>query len=148
MRAMPAQTLWLAMKAKQGSALRERGLRRVCGAEPPIEAVTQLTDPHPNNREPPSNIERKTDTMKTYILRDPSTVEAQNPPRLRRDDPALHALVGKILAAGRGPALYLGLDVHNDSIAVSLAPSDATEVRSYGLIGGAHDDVLKLLKKL
>jgi transposase len=44
--------------------------------------------------------------------------------------------------------LFLGLDVHNDSIAVSLAPSDSTEVRRYGIIGGQHDDVLKLLKKL
>jgi transposase len=40
------------------------------------------------------------------------------------------------------------LDVHNDSIAVSLAPSDATEVRRYGILGGTHDDVFKLLKKL
>jgi hypothetical protein len=44
--------------------------------------------------------------------------------------------------------LFVGLDVHNDSIAVSLAPSDSTEVRRYGIIGGQHDDVLKLLKKL
>jgi transposase len=44
--------------------------------------------------------------------------------------------------------LFLGLDVHNDSIAVSLAPSDSPEVRRYGIIGGQHDDVLKLLKKL
>jgi hypothetical protein len=38
--------------------------------------------------------------------------------------------------------------VHNDSIAVSLAPSDSTEVRRYGIIGGEHDDVLKLVQKL
>jgi len=44
--------------------------------------------------------------------------------------------------------LFVGLDVHNDSIAVSLAPSGSTEVRRYGVIGGSHDDVLKLLKKL
>jgi transposase len=44
--------------------------------------------------------------------------------------------------------LFIGLDVHNDSIAVSLAPSDSTEVRRYGIIGGTHDDVLKLIKKL
>jgi len=47
-----------------------------------------------------------------------------------------------------GPALFVGLDVHNDTIAVSLAASDATEVRRYGIIGGTHDDVLKLAKKL
>jgi transposase len=44
--------------------------------------------------------------------------------------------------------LFIGLDVHNDSIAVSLAPSDSTEVRRYGLIGGSHDEVLRLCKKL
>jgi len=44
--------------------------------------------------------------------------------------------------------LFLGLDVHTESIAVSVAPSDSTEVRRYGLIGGTHDDVLRLAKKL
>jgi len=84
----------------------------------------------------------RTDTMKTYILRDPKTVEPQTaarPLRAQRVAPA---------APPPGPALCIGLDVHNDSIAVSLAPSDSTEVRRYGIIGGTHDDVLKLLKKL
>ena len=44
--------------------------------------------------------------------------------------------------------LFLGLDVHTASIAVSIAPSNSTEVRRYGVIGGTHDDVLKVLKKL
>ena len=34
------------------------------------------------------------------------------------------------------------------TIAVSLAPGDSTEVRRYGIIGGSHDDVLRLIKKL
>jgi transposase len=38
--------------------------------------------------------------------------------------------------------------VHNDCIAVSVAPSDSTEVRRYGTIGGSHDDVFKLANKL
>jgi len=42
------------------------------------------------------------------------------------------------LLAGR--VLFIGLDVHNDSIAVSLAPSDSTEVRRYGIIGGSGAD--------
>jgi transposase len=93
--------------------------------------------------------------MKTYILRDPRTVEPQNPRPPRRDDPTVTATVDAIcgrpaptpsLPAGR--VLFIGLDVHNDSIAVSLAPSDGTEVRRYGIIGGQHDDVLKLIKKL
>lgn len=72
--------------------------------------------------------------MKTYILRTPKTVEPQKP------QPAP--------AAALGPVLFIGLDVHNDSIAVSLAPADRPEVRRYGIIGGRHDDVLPLLKKL
>ena len=87
--------------------------------------------------------------MKTYILRDPQTVEPQNP---LRDDPVVSATLEAILsrpeASPHSAVLFIGLDVHNDSIAVSLAPSDSTEVRRYGLIGGTHDDVLKLLKKL
>lgn len=52
------------------------------------------------------------------------------------------------MAGCGGLVLYLGLDVHTESIAVSVAPSDSTEVRRYGLIGGTHDDVLRLAKKL
>ncbi len=83
--------------------------------------------------------------MKTYILRDPKTVEPQN-----RNQNPLPAPCRNVPAPppAPGPILFLGLDVHNDSIAVSLAPSDSTEVRRYGIIGGTHDDVLKLLKKL
>lgn len=88
----------------------------------------------------------RTDTMKTYILRDPNAVEPQN----RKRNPLPPPPPAQPAPAPRppGPALYLGLDVHNDTIAVSLAPSDSPEVRRYGIIGGQHDDVLKLLKKL
>lgn len=44
--------------------------------------------------------------------------------------------------------LYLGLDVHNDSIAISIAPSDCTEVRRWGLIGGTHAHVQRFLQQL
>ena len=100
--------------------------------------------------------DRKPNTMKTYILRDPTAVEAQKPRRASPLDPAPAgpatpapgtSILGRPAAAS-GPALFLGLDVHNDSIAVSLAPSDSTEVRRYGIIAGQHDDVLKLIKKL
>ena len=95
--------------------------------------------------------------MKTYILRDSQTVEPQksnpqSPPA--RPEPGLTALVNVICGRpsrrqrGWPDILFIGLDVHNDSIAVSLAPSDTTEVRRYGIIGGEHDDVLKLAKKL
>jgi transposase len=98
----------------------------------------------------------RANTMKTYILRDPKAVEPQNPlPHPLRHDPAVTATVAVICGpatsvppAPGGRVLYIGLDVHNDSIAVSLAPSDSAEVRRYGIIGGQHDDVLKLLKKL
>jgi len=56
------------MKVNKVSALRvKRGLRRVNGAEPQVVGLTpQTTD------------ERKTDTMKTYILRGSKPVEPQN----------------------------------------------------------------------
>jgi transposase len=81
--------------------------------------------------------------MKTYLLRDPNPVEPQNPKPNPRRPRRPHTP-----AAPVGPALFIGLDVHNDSIAVSLAPSKSTEVRRYGIIGGQHDDVFKLIKKL
>src|SRR5690349_1356736 len=109
------------MKPAKVSALRERGLHRACGAEPPCLVIN-------------ANKERKADTMNTYLLRHVSKVQPQPP-----SAPA---------SAVSGPVLYIGLDVHSDSIAVSLAPCDSTEVRRYGLIGGAHDDVLRLAKKL
>jgi transposase len=43
---------------------------------------------------------------------------------------------------------YVGLDVHKETIAVSIAPANATEVRRYGIIGGTLDAVDKLIKKL
>jgi transposase len=86
--------------------------------------------------------------MKTYILRDPQAVEPQTARWVEPPDRATDALVEGILTAGRGPVLYIGLDVHTDSIAVSLAPSDSSEVRRYGIIGGTQDDVLRLAKKL
>ena len=119
------------MKANKVSAPRsKRGLRRVNGAEPQVVGLTpQTTD------------NRKTDIMKTYILRPAKPVEPQiSQPSARRKPAAL--------VTAKGPVLFIGLDVHNDSIAVSLAPSDTTEVRRYGIIGGEHDDVLKLAKKL
>jgi hypothetical protein len=79
--------------------------------------------------------------MKTYILRETQTVEPQKSLRRPRPQPTAPA-------PAKGPVLFIGLDVHNESIAVSIAASDATEVRRYGIIGGEHDDVLKLVKKL
>ena len=43
---------------------------------------------------------------------------------------------------------YIGLDVHKETIAVSIAPEHSTEVRRYGIIGGTLDAVAKLIKKL
>lgn len=60
-------------------------------------------------------------------------VEAQNAP---------------IHLAPSGLTLFIGMDVHNDSIAISIAAGDSTEVRRYGIIGGTHDDVLRFVKKL
>jgi len=44
--------------------------------------------------------------------------------------------------------LYLGLDVHNDSIAISIAPSDSTEVRRWRILGGTHEHVQRFLLTL
>ena len=126
------------------SALRdERGLRTVKrNAEPQVVGLAPQT----------TSNDRKANTMKTYILRDPKAVEPQKPFR-RRALPLPSAEPPQPLcpappAPPAGPALFIGLDVHNDSIAVSLAPADSTEVRRYGILGGTHDDVLKLIKKL
>ena len=130
------------MKVKAVSALRsKRGLHRVNGAEPQVVGLTpQTTDI------------RKTDTMKTYILRQVRTVESEKSagPARRKPDAAATAaaILERPVAPLKGPVQFIGLDVHNDSIAVSLAPSDAVEVRRYGIIGGEHEDVVKLAKKL
>ena len=116
--------------------------------------------------------------MKTYILRQTQPVQPQKlasqaqpqapapgagagaaPPPGPQSHAAARALERQARSAAalppagtpplpRGPALYIGLDVHSESIAVSLAPSDTTEVRHYGSIGGSHADVLKLARKL
>jgi transposase len=118
------------MKGEVVSAFRKRGLHRA------------VRDAEPQVSESNNSMERKTDTMKTYILRDLKAVEPQKSVHASGSQPAGAA------SATSKPALFIGLDVHNDSIAVSLAPSTSTEVRRYGIIGGEHDDVLRLLKKL
>src|SRR6266568_91102 len=130
------------MKANRVSALRvKRGLHRVNGAEPPVVGLT-----------PQTTMKRKANTMKTYILRAPQPVEPQKSIRSPRPKLVIPAtpvtIVGRPSVTAKDPVLFTGLDVHNDSIAVSLAPSDSTEVRRYGIIGGEHDDVLKLAHKL
>ena len=119
------------MEVKAVSALRsKRGLHRVNGAEPPVVGLT-----------PQTTNEWKANTMKPYILRTPKGVESQKSIRPPRPKPAAPVTV-------KGPVLFIGLDVPNDSIAVSLAPSDATEVRRYGILGGTLAAVDKLLQKL
>ena len=71
--------------------------------------------------------------MKSYILLKPEPVQSQ---------------ISIAPAVAKPFVLFIGLDVHNDTIAVSLAPWDSPEVRRYGIIGGEHDDVLKLVKRL
>jgi len=43
---------------------------------------------------------------------------------------------------------FIGLDVHKESVALSIAPGDSTEVRHYGTIGGRLEDLDKVIKKL
>ena len=44
--------------------------------------------------------------------------------------------------------LFIGMDVHKESIVISLADDDRTEVRRYGSIGGTLPDFKKTLRKL
>ncbi len=87
--------------------------------------------------------------MKTYILRTPNTVEPQNRPRppLPPSPPAAPALTatGDVSCGPATPVppalgprvLYVGLDVHNDSSAVSLAPSDSAKIVAGNARGAA-----------
>jgi hypothetical protein len=88
--------------------------------------------------------------MKTHILRDPDSVQPQKArflePVPTPETPPAAPL--QPCAVPRSATLFSGLDVHSESIAVSIAPSDSSEVRRYGLIGGSHDDVLRLAKRL
>jgi transposase len=87
--------------------------------------------------------------MKSYILRPFTPVEAQGPgPRPTPPGTTARDLLGPPPPVPGQPVLYVGLDVHSDSIAVGLAASGSTEVRPYGTIGGTHDDVLRLSKRL
>ena len=93
--------------------------------------------------------------MKTYLLKTSPAVEPKARRQPARQKPSTPASLAGVSSRGAQPssrppepALFIGLDVHNDSIAVSIAPSESTEVRRYGIIGGTHDDVLKLARKL
>jgi len=90
--------------------------------------------------------------MKTYLLREAQPVEPQKVRRAPRPHPVAATParegLGRPAHPQNSPVLFIGLDVHTDSIAVSLAPADSCEVRRYGMIGGTHDDVLRLAKKL
>ena len=44
--------------------------------------------------------------------------------------------------------LFIGMDVHKESIVISLADDDRSEVRRYGSIGGTMSDFKKTLRKL
>ncbi len=112
------------MKAKMVPALRDkRGLRRASAAEPQVVGLT-----------PQTTKKRKTDTMKTCILRPEKTVEPQTAARPRRAVPppaepapeiadailADHAPVPPATAS----VLCLGLDVQPDGI-VLIQPGES-----------------------
>jgi len=88
--------------------------------------------------------------MKTYLLKTPAIVEpkARLKKSTARQGPAPTSLADVSSRDSQPRVLFIGLDVHTDTIAVSVAPSDSTEVRRYGLIGGTHAEVLQLAKKL
>ena len=99
--------------------------------------------------------------MKTYLLRHPNSVEPQKaqfidpPPTPHTAPPHLPSpaqtptSLADVSSQGSQPrALFIGLDVHNDSIAISTAPSDSTEVRRRGIIGGTHEHVQRFIQQL
>jgi hypothetical protein len=53
------------------------GFRQERGAEPQIEVFKQLIDTNLNNRQQPSNLKKKVGTMKTYLHKSSSVVEAK-----------------------------------------------------------------------
>jgi transposase len=110
-----------------------------------LQSAVRIAEPQVVGLTPQTTNERRTDTMNTYLLRNVSKVQPR--PQCPTATTASQVL-GRPVPRPSGPALFIGLDVHTDSIAVSLAPSDSIEVRRYGLIGGGHDDVLRLAKKL
>jgi len=107
------------MKAKEVPALRsKRGLHRVSGAEPQLVGLA-----------PQTMKEKKADTMKTYPLKNTPAVEPKAGPKPARQNPSPPTSLAGVSSRGSQPsslppepALFIGLDVHNDSIAVSIAP--------------------------
>src|ERR1035441_10887269 len=102
------------MKANKVSALRsKRGLHRANGAEPQVVGLTpQTTDI------------RKTDTMKTYILRQAKPVEPQKPTRAARPQAAVatttSALLGRPAAPTNSRFLFVWVVVDTELFAFGL----------------------------
>ena len=95
-------------------------MHRMNGAEPQVVGLTpQTTD------------EWKANTMKTYILRDPQPVELQKSIRPPRPKCTVPVTV-------KDPALCIGLDVHNGSI----APESALEKTAGRIAQGHHGHCL------
>ena len=44
--------------------------------------------------------------------------------------------------------LFIGIDIHKDSIEIAIADGTNHKVRRYGRIGGTHDAMRKTLHKL
>jgi transposase len=59
-----------------------------------------------------------------------------------------HSLTGSEIDMKESNTLFIGLDVHMESIVISLADDHNSEVRRYGKTGGCLSDFNKILRKL
>jgi hypothetical protein len=98
------------MKVKVVPALRsKRGLR----------PVRRVAEPQVVGLAPQATKEKKADTMKTYLLKKPATVEPKARRPSRRQTPSTPTSLAGVSSRGSQPrVLFLGLDVHTESIAV------------------------------
>ena len=134
--AAPSHKLWDSRPKQRSEQKTDTMKTYVLKAFPPVEPQTQLKK-QPQNQAPGTQPSPASQAPAT-----PAPNPLAPPPALCLQAPTSLADVSWRGSQPTPLTLFIGLDVHNDSIAVSIAPSDSTEVRRYGIIGGSLEDVL------